>query len=154
MILGLALAVISGVTYAFYIIYLDKSGLKNQPVFKITFYVALMSTIAMGVYGTATGDLTLSTLTPKSWGISLAFSLLCTVIALSLLQIGIKYVGASTAAILTTFEPITSIVCGVILLGETITTVKIIACSLIMIGVVMLSLAKENKNGNLSASEG
>lgn len=153
MILGLALAVISGVTYAFYIIYLDKSGLKNQPVFKITFYVALMSTIAMGVYGTATGDLTLSTLTPKSWGISLAFSLLCTVIALSLLQIGIKYVGASTAAILTTFEPITSIVCGVILLGETITTVKIIACSLIMIGVVMLSLAKENKNGNLSASE-
>lgn len=36
MILGLALAVISGVTYAFYIIYLDKSGLKNQPVFKIT----------------------------------------------------------------------------------------------------------------------
>lgn len=153
MILGLALAVISGVTYAFYIIYLDKSGLKNQPVFKITFYVALMSTIAMGVYGTATGDLILSTLTPKSWGISLAFSLLCTVIALSLLQIGIKYVGASTAAILTTFEPITSIVCGVILLGETITTVKIIACSLIMIGVVMLSLAKENKNGNLSASE-
>ena len=82
------------------------------------------------------------------------FSLLCTVIALSLLQIGIKYVGASTAAILTTFEPITSIVCGVILLGETITTVKIIACSLIMIGVVMLSLAKENKNGNISASEG
>ncbi|MDM8214640.1 DMT family transporter [Desulfovibrio piger] len=153
MILGLALAVISGVTYAFYIIYLDKSGLKNQPVFKITFYVALMSTIAMGVYGTGTGELTLGTLTTKSWGISLAFSLLCTVVALSLLQIGIKYVGASTAAILTTFEPITSIVCGVILLGETITTVKIIACSLIMIGVVMLSLAKGNKSESANASE-
>lgn len=160
MFLGLALAVISGVTYAFYIIYLDKSGLKNQPVFKITFYVALMSTIAMGVYGAAMDDLALKTLTPASWGISLAFSLLCTVVALSLLQIGIKYVGASTAAILTTFEPITSIVCGVLLLGESITAVKIVACSLIMIGVVMLSLAKENKNeeagapGETLASEG
>ena len=160
MFLGLALAVISGVTYAFYIIYLDKSGLKNQPVFKITFYVALMSTIAMGVYGAAMDDLALKTLTPASWGISLAFSLLCTVVALSLLQIGIKYVGASTAAILTTFEPITSIVCGVLLLGESITAVKIVACSLIMIGVVMLSLAKENKNeeagapGEALASEG
>lgn len=46
--LGLFLAVASGVTYAFYIIYMDKSGLKNQPVFKISFYVALMSSIAMG----------------------------------------------------------------------------------------------------------
>ena len=31
--LGLFLAVASGVTYAFYIIYMDKSGLKNQPGF-------------------------------------------------------------------------------------------------------------------------
>ena len=50
MFLGLLLAIASGVTYAFYIIYMDKSGLKNQPVFKITFYVALMSSIAMGIY--------------------------------------------------------------------------------------------------------
>ena len=70
---------------------------------------------------------------------------LCTVVALSLLQIGIKHVGASTAAILTTFEPITSIICGVLLLGETVTTIKIVACALIMTGVVTLSLAKQKK---------
>ena len=56
--LGLFLAVASGVTYAFYIIYMDKSGLKNQPVFKISFYVALMSSIAMGIFGIGTGELT------------------------------------------------------------------------------------------------
>lgn len=148
--LGLVLAVASGMTYAFYIIYMDKSGLKNQPVFKITFYVALMSSIAMGIYGTVTNELVLSSLTTKSWWISLAFSLLCTVIALSLLQIGIKHVGASTTAILTTFEPITSIVCGVLLLGEYVTTIKIIACALIMIGVVTLSLSKQ-KNTQVDA---
>lgn len=123
-------------------LYMDKSGLKNQPVFKITFYVALMSSIAMGIYGNVTGNLALISLTAKSWWISLAFSLLCTVVALSLLQIGIKHVGASTAAILTTFEQITSIVCGVLLLGESVTFVKIMACALIMIGVVTLSLSK------------
>lgn len=152
MFLGLVLAVASGMTYAFYIIYMDKSGLKNQPVFKITFYVALMSSIAMGIYGTVTNELTLSTLTAKSWGISLAFSLLCTVIALSLLQIGIKRVGASTAAILTTFEPITSIVCGVLLLGEAVTFVKIVACALIMIGVVTLSLSKQKPSKEEAAT--
>lgn len=97
--LGLFLAVASGVTYAFYIIYMDKSGLKNQPVFKISFYVALMSSIAMGIFGIGTGELTLTTLTPQAWFISTVFALLCTVVALSLLQIGIKHVGASTAAI-------------------------------------------------------
>ena len=136
--LGLFLAVASGVTYAFYIIYMDKSGLKNQPVFKISFYVALMSSIAMGIFGIGTGELTLTTLTPQAWFISTVFALLCTVVALSLLQIGIKHVGASTAAILTTFEPITSIICGVLLLGETVTTIKIVACALIMTGVVTL----------------
>lgn len=153
MFFGLVLAVVSGITYAFYIIYLDKSGLKNQPVFKISFYVALISSITMGIYGTLVGELTLTTLTPKAWGISTAFSLLCTVVALSLLQIGIKHVGASTAAILTTFEPITSIVCGVILLGESVTTIKIVACTLIMVGVVMLSLSKEKKNGKQTEGE-
>lgn len=153
MFLGLVLAVASGVTYAFYIIYMDKSGLKNQPVFKITFYVALMSTIAMGIYGTANGELTLGTLTTRSWVISTAFSLLCTVVALSLLQIGIKHVGASTAAILTTFEPITSIICGVVLLGESITVVKVVACALIMIGVVTLSLSKQKKAEPEAGSE-
>ena len=87
--LGLFLAVTSGVTYAFYIIYMDKSGLKNQPVFKISFYVALMSSIAMGIFGIGTGELTLTTLTPQAWFISTVFALLCTVVALSLLQIGI-----------------------------------------------------------------
>ena len=104
----------------------------------------------MGIYGTVTNELVLSSLTTKSWWISLAFSLLCTVIALSLLQIGIKHVDASTAAILTTFEPITSIVCGVLLLGESVTTIKIIACALIMIGVVTLSLSKQ-KNTQVDA---
>jgi len=143
MFLGLVLAIVSGVTYAFYIIYMDKSGMKNQPVFKITFYVALVSTVAVGIYGTATDELTLSTLTPNAWILSTVFALLCTVVALSLLQVGIKLVGASTAAIITTFEPITSIIFGVILLGEIMTTTKIVACTLIMLGVVVLSLAKE-----------
>ena len=124
---------------------MDKSGLKNQPVFKISFYVALMSSIAMGIFGIGTGELTLTTLTPQAWFISTVFALLCTVVALSLLQIGIKHVGASTAAILTTFEPITSIICGVLLLGETVTTIKIVACAMIMTGVVTLSLAKQKK---------
>ena len=143
MMLGLFFAIASGVTYAFYIIFMDKSGLKSQDPFKVSFYVAMFATIGMIIYGAIVGELTLGTLTGKSWAISFVFAFLCTVVGLSLLQIGIKNVGASTAAVLTTFEPITSVTFGVILLGEELTIMKVIACILILIGVVTLALAKE-----------
>ncbi|WP_138206131.1 DMT family transporter [Haloimpatiens lingqiaonensis] len=145
-LLGLILAVASGVFYAFYIIFMDKSGLKSESPFKITFYVAIASSIGMFFYGKATGQLVLSTLTTKSWIISAIFAFLCTVVALSLLQVGIKYIGASEAAVISTFEPITSVIFGVLLLGEKITTIKIFACILIFAGVLILSFAKDKSS--------
>ena len=143
-LLGLILAVASGAFYAFYIIFMDKSGLKGESPFKITFYVAIASSIGMFFYGISTNELVLSSLTTKSWIISSVFAFLCTVVALSLLQVGIKYIGASEAAVISTFEPITSVIFGVLLLGEKVTPLKIIACILIFAGVLILSFAKEN----------
>lgn len=142
-LLGLFLAIASGVFYAFYIIFMDKSGLKREPPFKITFYVAISSTIGMLLYGAITKQLVLSSLTTKAWTISAIFAFLCTVVALSLLQVGIKNIGASEAAVISTFEPITSVIFGAILLGEKITLIKIVACILIFAGVLTLSFAKE-----------
>lgn len=142
-LLGLILAISSGMFYAFYIIFMDKSGLKGESPFKITFFVAIASSIAMFLYGSATRQLVLSTLTTKSWIISTIFALLCTVVALSLLQVGIKHIGASEAAVISTFEPITSVIFGAILLGEEITLLKVVACILIFAGVLILSFAKE-----------
>ena len=123
---------------------MDKSGLKSESPFKITFYVALASSLGMFLYGNITNQLVLSTLTPKSWAISAIFAFLCTVVALSLLQVGINHIGASEAAVISTFEPITSVIFGAILLGENITLIKIIACLLIFAGVLILSFSKDN----------
>ena len=152
-LLGLILAVASGMFYAFYIIFMDKSGLKSEPPFKITFYVAIASTVGMFIYGMLTKELVLSSLTHKAWGLSAIFAFLCTVVALSLLQVGIKYIGASEAAVISTFEPITSVIFGAILLGEEITLMKIIACSLIFAGVLILSFAKEKSKSNIKIKE-
>ena len=143
-LIGLILAVASGAFYAFYIIFMDKSGLKSESPFKITFYVAIASSIGMFFYGISTNQLVLSSLTTKSWIISAVFAFLCTVVALSLLQVGIKHIGASEAAVISTFEPITSVIFGILLLNEKIIPIKIIACILIFSGVLILSFAKNN----------
>lgn len=73
-LIGLILAVASGAFYAFYIIFMDKSGLKSESPFKITFYVAIASSIGMFFYGISTNQLVLSSLTTKSWIISAVFA--------------------------------------------------------------------------------
>ncbi|MGL4730493.1 MAG: DMT family transporter [Clostridium sp.] len=152
-LLGLILAVASGAFYAFYIIFMDKSGLKGESPFKITFYVAIASSIGMFFYGIFTNELVLYSLTTKSWIISAVFAFLCTVVALSLLQVGIKYIGASEAAVISTFEPITSVIFGVILLGEKVTPIKVVACILIFTGVLILSFTKDKTSQTKEESE-
>lgn len=145
-ILGLSLALATGIFYSFYMIYLDKTGLKSEHPLKVTLYVAIVSSISTFLYALLTNQIAIFTLTSKSWIISFAFALLCNVVALSLIQVGIKHVGSSAAAVISTFEPLTSVVFGVILLNEKITPIKIIACILIIAGVLILSYTKKPKD--------
>ena len=64
-------------------------------------------------------------------------SLITTLGAMPLLQIGIRYEGASTAGILSTVEPITTIILGAIFLGEIINASQILGGALIITGVLL-----------------
>ena len=52
-------------------------------------------------------------------------------------QVGVRCEGASTAGIVSAFEPITSIILGAIFLGETMGLVQYIGGGLIIIGVIL-----------------
>lgn len=143
-ILGMILALLSGITYTFYIIYVDKSGLKTMYYFKLSFYLCAMMALTAGAYGLLSHSLTLR-LTPKAWLFAVLVSLFASVGALSLFQLGIRYTGASTAAILSTLEPITSIVLGVLVLREHISVLKLIGCVCILGSVILITLAEKKK---------
>lgn len=141
---GMALALLSGVTYTFYIIHVDKSGLKSMYYFKLSFYLCVMMALVSGVYGLFAGALTFQ-LTPMAWFFAVLVSLFASVGALSLFQLGIRYTGASTAAILSTLEPITSIVLGVLVLREEISLLKLAGCAFILASVILITLAERKQ---------
>ena len=62
-----------------------------------------------------------------------------------LLQKGIYCLGASLTAILSTLEPITSIVVGVVWLNESLTLLKIIGCILVLFSTFILVKAQNQK---------
>ncbi|MDO5755123.1 MAG: EamA family transporter [Tissierellia bacterium] len=135
---GIFLATISGFTYAFYIIYMDRSGLKNMDSIKVTFYNCLMNSVFLTIYGMISGDFTLK-LPPIVWGISFFVAVVTAILGVAFLQMGIMIVGPSTASILSTLEPITSVILGVFILHESADMKKIIACTLIFLSVILLS---------------
>lgn len=143
--LGFALALLSGVTYAFYVIYMDWSGLKKLHYFKLSFYVCCCMSLCTGLFGVVSGQLVL-VLPPEAWVLSLMVSFFTSLGALPLFQLGVRYTGASTAAVLSTLEPITSIAVGILVLGEELSVFKWVGCVLILAGVVLVSACGGGKS--------
>jgi len=146
--LGLSLAFVSGITYSFYIIYLDKSGLKSMYHFKLGFYAAIVSCIVMLIFTVATGQLVVS-MTPSAWIATFVFANAITVGAVVLFQIGVRTVSSQKAAILSTFEPITSILVGMLFMREIFTAKIGIGSLLIIISVIILTKFDNEKATNI-----
>ena len=141
---GIALALISGFFYAFHISYISASGLQDMYFFKLSFYLCLITGTICGLIGALTGTLSFH-LTWTAWGFAVIVSFFVSVGAISLLQLGIRMTGPCTASILSTLEPITSVLLGVIILDEKLTFYKGIGCILILSSVIVITLG-ENRN--------
>lgn len=134
---GAGLALASGVTFATYVVLLSKfNNLKNSG-FMFSFYIALWSSIITFVISILTKQLSLPT-TISGWGLCVLFALSVTTGAVVLFQQGAFIIGGEKTAILSTLEPITGVIVGVLVLNETcrfntvIGSIFVIAASVII----------------------
>mgnify|MGYP000856627055 FL=1 len=144
-ILGIALAFISGIRYSFYILYIDKSGLKTMSSFKLTFYLCAISSVFVLIFSLITGDFTIG-MTPLGWTLTIVLSLSVTVGAVTLFQYGIKHIGSQNAAIFSTFEPITSVVIGILVFDEVFDFKTLLGSILILSAVIITALSERQKH--------
>lgn len=138
-LIGIGLSFASAITYAFYTVYLDKSGLKQMNIFKLSFYLYIISSIILFVFGIATKSLTIN-INPLGWIIALVLSLIVGLGGACLFQVGVRIIGSQNTAILSTFEPITSVIIGFLVLGESFGIKTIFGIILIFIAVVLISI--------------
>lgn len=114
---GSALALLSAVTFAGYVILLSHFDSSRVSGFLFSFYIALVSCIASLLICLSTNSLTLPA-TPLGWGLCILFSLLVTTGAVVLFQQSTFLIGGERASILSTLEPITSVVIGIVIFHE------------------------------------
>ena len=146
-LLGSGAAILSGITYAVYIVLLASFKSKTISPTVFTFWVALICSIAMLIICAVSGQLALPRST-TGWLLSAVFALSVNIGGVFLFQRGTFLIGGQRASILSTFEPITSIVIGALIFMEPITRRTGIGAVLVISASILIAIgdAKSEKH--------
>lgn len=147
---GMLLAAGSGLTYAIYMVGVDKLGLKEIDPFKLSFYMAAAVAAAMLLYDFPGGKIVFI-LPMKAFWYTFILAVSTSFFAVALLQIGIKYLSATTAALFSLFEPICGSLTGTFFLNEPMTMSKVAGSVIILSAAVILAIAGKNSGRRRTA---
>lgn len=136
---GSILALVSGLTYAVYILLLSAFKYEKITGFLFSLHITIISTVVMLIVCLATDQLAF----PQSahgWILCIIFSIAITVGALVLFQQSTFYIGGERTSILSTLEPATSIFIGVLVFQEYIGPRIFIGSALVIIASILIAL--------------
>ncbi len=143
---GVVIAVISGLTHAAYMMQVQHPALKQMKPLVLNFYTHLFAFIFIAsalpfLKGPALPP------SPVGWAAVMGTTFVVAILAVMFLQTGLRYISAQRAAILSTLEPVTSIVIGIAVFSEPLSLPVGIGLVMVLISVVVLSIAKERPRG-------
>ena len=120
---GIILAVASALSYAFYLVIVNRSKrIKNVSEHTLTLYALLTGAFLFAAIRTLQGgSITEGINTASDWGNLIGLAIVPTMISLLTLAVSSRYIGPTKTSILGVFEPLTAILIGTLLFGESLT---------------------------------
>jgi drug/metabolite transporter (DMT)-like permease len=139
-LIGITIGFLASVGYALYVIHS-----KNTPLAPIVSSFMVSLGCMFTCFGFAIIDS--SFIIPgqsSEWGYLVALSLICTSIPILLLLQGLKYISSAKASLLSVLEPVTVIILGVTLLGETIIFSQLIGIILVLFSASVIAVNRSS----------
>lgn len=133
---GYLLAIASGLTYAFYLVKMDKSGLVKMNALKLSFYLALFTTIEIFTMNLYMQEVVFK-MDALSYGLLLVLALSSSFLATVLLQKGVLLLRSTRASFICLLEPVTSMIVGILWLNEALTLNKGLGGLAIIISLII-----------------
>lgn len=136
-LIGTLLVFASALSYAIYIVGINQTTLKNVATLKVTFYVLLFGLSLFAARLLYSGVLN----TPDQWylwGNLLALAIFPTAISFLCTTSAIQYIGSTPTAILGALEPVTAIIFGITVFGESLTVRESIGLVMIIVAVTLV----------------
>lgn len=139
---GMILVMLSSLSYAVYIVGVNRSALKTMPTMKLTFY-ALLFGLSIYIIRLRFGIELQPVTSAWSWINIIAIASMPTVISLICTATAIHRIGSTPTAILGALEPVTALFFGVIIFGEKLTPRIITGVMMILIAVTLIVIGKK-----------
>ena len=140
---GIAIALLSGVFYAVYILCLTRSRIIEMNALKTSAYLSGITAVEIAIISLILGKLVF-VLDARGWGMSILLAMGITSFALVAFQRGAGICGAQKATLLSTSEPLTSIALGAVILNEELSLRTGIGICCILLSILLL-VFKESK---------
>jgi drug/metabolite transporter (DMT)-like permease len=136
--IAVAMALASALTYTVYIFVSDSASAELQPLL-VSALVTTGAATTLAIAGAASGSLDFG-FEPKGWLWLSLIALVCTAAAIVLFFAGLKRVGPSAAAILSTAEPPVTVTLAFLTFGEALAMSQIAGALLVVSAVVLMNL--------------
>ena len=138
--IGILMAALSSLTYAIYILEIERTRSNRLPPLVFSFYLSLITSISMIFVSFVIEPINITI----SFDQAFLFGCLgvVTLFAVSLFQFGSKKLGSKLCALLSLSEPITSVIVGIIFLNEALLFNKILGSILIIIAIMIVTYRK------------
>jgi drug/metabolite transporter (DMT)-like permease len=128
----------AAVIYSAYIV-IGNRILKNLDPLVTSLYVCTSAGLAFLLYGLVTGELIL-TMTPAGWFSILGIAIVPTLFGVIGFFAGLRLIGATNASIISTLEPLMTVLFSALLLAERITALQGLGGAVLLVGAVVLQL--------------
>ncbi len=132
---GVVLSLTAAFTYAIFLVGSTRLLASIQTLVYNTWVTTLLA-VTLGGLALLRGQLDLSFNTEAMMAIGV-LGFVSTVLAMAALMRGVKEIGASRAAIISTFEPVATAVLGFLVLGESLTSWQVIGGAAVLAGVFL-----------------
>lgn len=138
-VVGSIMVMISALSYAIYIVAVNKSSLCNVATLTVTFYVLLFGLLLFASRLINVGHIEMpSADNLYLWGCVAGLAIFPTAISFACTTGAIQYIGSTPTAILGALEPVTGVVVGVAVFGEQLTASSFSGLLLILVAVIMV----------------
>ncbi len=140
--LGILLAIGSALSYAFYLVIVNRSKrIKQVSEHTLTLYALLTGTLLFATIRTVQGGGMLEGISSGTDWLNLTgLALVPTMISMLTLAISSRYIGPTKTSVLGVFEPLTAILIGTLMFGEPLTLKMALGISICVSAVVFMIL--------------
>ncbi|QNB46301.1 EamA family transporter [Thermanaerosceptrum fracticalcis] len=141
--LGILFGIGAACTYTVYIV-TGSNVLRVLEPIKATTYIITGAASTYIIFGVTTGNLSFN-FTSLAWLTIAGIALISTIVAILFFWLGVQLIGAARASIISTIEPLVTVVLAWLAFDEMLSPVQLVGGALIILGVFVLQYPGKNR---------